>query len=173
MKQKLIFLMMCLAFTLSAVGQGIVTRQKPNGGRTLSATVTRSGDNLVLKVGNVSYTMVYVEGGTFTMGATGEQGSDADDDEKPTHSVTLSSYHMGETEVTQALWQAVMGNLPSDISSSSYDLQGSQRPVCYVSWDDCQTFISKLNSLTGLQFKLPTEAQWKYAARGGNKSRGY
>lgn len=167
MKQKLIFLMMCFAFTLSAVGQGIVTRQKPNGGRTLSATVTRSGDNLVLKVGNVSYTMVYVEGGTFTMGATKEQGKDAWGDEKPTHSVTLSSYHIGETEVTQALWEAVMGSNPSRFTGNT------NRPVEQVSWDDCQTFISKLNSLTGQQFKLPTEAQWEYAARGGNKSRGY
>ena len=107
------------------------------------------------------------------MGATSEQGSDAENEEKPSHSVTLSSYYMGETEVTQALWQAVMGSLPSDISSSSYDLKGSQRPVCYVSWEDCQTFISKLNSLTGQQFHLPTEAQWEYAARGGGKSRGY
>ena len=144
-------------------------------GRATSATVTRSGDNMVLSVGGVNYTMVYVQGGTFTMGATSEQGSNAyyDTDEKPTHSVTLSSYYMGETEVTQGLWQAVMGSLPSGISSSSFDLKGSQRPVCYVSWEDCQTFISKLNSLTGQQFHLPTEAQWEYAARGGSKSRGY
>ncbi len=141
--------------------------------RATSATVTRSGDNMVLSVGGVNYTMVYVQGGTFTMGATSEQGSDAESYEKPVHSVTLSSYYMGETEVTQALWQAVMGSLPSGISSYSYDLKGSQRPVCYVSWEDCQTFISRLNSLTGQQFHLPTEAQWEYAARGGNKSRGY
>ena len=139
--------------------------------RATSAAVTRSGDNLILTVGDVTYTLVYVEGGTFTMGATREQGSDARDIEKPTHSVTLSSYHIGETEVTQALWQAVMGSLPSDISS--FDVKGSQRPVCFVSWEDCQRFISRLNSLTGQQFHLPTEAQWEYAARGGSKSRGY
>ena len=141
--------------------------------RATSATVTRSGDNMVLSVGGVTYTLVYVEGGTFTMGATREQGSDAFDWEKPSHSVTLSSYHIGETEVTQALWQAVMGSLPSYIYSSSDDLKGSQRPVCYVSWKDCQRFISRLNSLTGQHFHLPTEAQWEYAARGGSKSRGY
>ena len=99
--------------------------------------------------------------------------------EKPTHSVTLSSYHIGETEVTQALWQAVMGSLPSDIYSpiytylATYDLKGAQHPVYCVSWEDCQTFITKLNQLTGQQFHLPTEAQWEYAARGGNKSCGY
>ncbi len=114
----------------------------------------------------VSFNMVYVQGGTFTMGATSEQGSDAYDNEKPTHSVTLSSYYIGETEVTQELWEAVMGSNPSNF-------KGYSLPVERVSWEDCQTFINKLNSLTGQQFHLPTEAQWEYAARGGNKSRGY
>ena len=141
--------------------------------RATSAAVTRSGDNMVLSVGNETYKLVYVDGGTFTMGATREQGSDASESEKPSHSVTLSSYHIGEAEVTQGLWQAVMGSLPSYISSYSYDLKGSQRPVCDVSWEDCQRFISRLNSLTGQHFHLPTEAQWEYAARGGSKSRGY
>ena len=134
---------------------------------------TRSGNNIIFTVKDITFTMVYVEGGSFTMGATREQWSDAESDENPSHSVTLSSYHIGETEVTQALWQAVMGSLPSEIFSSSDDLKGSQRPVCYVSWKDCQRFISRLNSLTGQQFHLPTEAQWEYAARGGSKSRGY
>jgi formylglycine-generating enzyme required for sulfatase activity len=110
--------------------------------------------------------MVRVDGGTFMMGATSEQGSDAYDDEKPAHQVTLSTYSIGETEVTQALWQAVMGSNPSKF-------KGDQRPVEKVSWDDCQTFIQKLNQLTGRKFRLPTEAEWEYAARGGNKSRGY
>ena len=117
-------------------------------------------------VGGVTFKMIAVEGGTFTMGATSEQGSDALDREKPTHSVTLSSYSIGETEVTQALWQAVMGSNPSNFS-------GSNKPVEHVSWDDCQDFIRRLNALTGENFRLPTEAEWEYAARGGNKSRGY
>ena len=100
------------------------------------------------------------------MGATAEQGSDAYTDEKPAHRVTLSDYFIGETEVTQALWQAVMGNNPSEF-------KGDNRPVENANWNDCQTFIRKLNSLTGKQFRLPTEAEWEYAARGGNKSRGY
>jgi len=110
--------------------------------------------------------MVLVEGGTFTMGATPEQGSNAWDDEMPAHSVTLSTYYIGQTEVTQALWEAVMGNNPSHF-------KGNNNPVECVSWEDCQEFIRKLNSLTGRQFRLPTEAEWEYAARGGNRSRGY
>ncbi|MBR4887442.1 MAG: formylglycine-generating enzyme family protein [Muribaculaceae bacterium] len=110
--------------------------------------------------------MVSVVGGTFTMGATSEQGSDAGSDEKPAHQVTLSDYMIGKTEVTQELWQAVMGSNPSSF-------KGDNLPVERVSWNDCQEFIKKLNSLTGLQFRLPTEAEWEYAARGGNKSKGY
>jgi len=118
-------------------------------------------------VGGVSFKMVAVEGGTFTMGATAEQGSDAYDWEKPAHEVTLSSYSIGQTEVTQELWQAVMGSNPSRITGNL------QRPVEQVSWNDCQTFISKLNQMTGKNFRLPTEAEWEYAARGGNRSQGY
>ena len=109
--------------------------------------------------------MVRVDGGTFRMGATPEQQG-ADSDEKPVHSVTLSPYYIGETEVTQELWQAVMGNNPSHF-------KGSLRPVEQVSWKGCQEFIKKLNKMTGLNFRLPTEAEWELAARGGNKSQGY
>ena len=126
-----------------------------------------NGAKKTYTVNGVSFTMVDVEGGTFTMGATSEQGSDADSDEKPAHKVTLSNYSIGETEVTQALWQAVMGSNPSHFKG---DLQ---RPVEQVSWNDCQTFIKKLNQLTGENFRLPTEAEWEYAARGGKSSKGY
>ncbi len=132
--------------------------------RALNAS---SASNRTFTANGVSFTMVYVQGGTFMMGATSEQGSDAHDNEKPAHRVTLSDYHIGQTEVTQALWQAVMGSNPS------YFKGNSQRPVEKVSWNDCQEFIRKLNSLTGQHFRLPTEAEWEYAARGGNKSRGY
>ena len=100
------------------------------------------------------------------MGATSEQGSDAFDDEKPTHSVTLSSYYICKYEVTQALWRAVMGSNPSEI-------KGDNLPVECVSWNDCQTFINRLNNYTGRNFRLPTEAEWEFAARGGNNSRHY
>ena len=117
-------------------------------------------------VNGVSFEMVHVEGGTFRMGATSEQEDDADSDEKPVHSVILSSYYIGKTEVTQALWQAVMGSNPSNF-------KGADLPVECVSWNDCQEFIRKLNSMTGQNFRLPTEAEWEFACRGGNNSRGY
>ncbi len=119
-------------------------------------------------VNGVSFNMVTVAGGTFMMGAT-----DAFDNEKPAHQVTLSSYSIGETEVTQALWLAVMGSNPSYFTPTNGYNQNLQRPVEQVSWNDCQTFISKLNQMTGKNFRLPTEAEWEYAARGGNLSKGY
>ena len=110
--------------------------------------------------------MVYVSGGTFTMGATSEQGSDAWDNEKPAHSVTLSGYYIGKYEVTQKLWKAVMGSNPSNF-------KGDNLPVENVSWNDVQEFLRKLNAMTGKRYRLPTEAEWEFAARGGNSSRGY
>ena len=107
-----------------------------------------------------------VDGGTFTMGATSEQQNPGSA-ERPTHRVTLGDYYIGRFEVTQALWQHVMGENPSNNKSNS------RNPVEQVSWDDCQRFISRLNQMTGQRFRLPTEAEWEYAARGGNKSRGY
>ena len=128
--------------------------------------------SLVETVKGVSFKMIKVEGGTFKMGAQNENpegvnyNSEAYSEEKPVHSVTLSDYYIGETEVTQELWEAVMGSNPSYFKES-------KRPVERVSWDDCQEFIKKLNQLTDQNFRLPTEAEWEYAARGGNKSRGY
>ena len=117
-------------------------------------------------VNGVSFEMVRVEGGTFTMGATEKQGDGAYDWEKPAHKVTLSGYSIGRTPVTQALWEAVMGNNPSRF-------KGKNRPVERVNWDDCQEFVKRLNAKTGGSFRLPTEAEWEYAARGGSKSKGY
>lgn len=112
-------------------------------------------------VGGVTFTMVGVEGGTFQMGS-----ASGDSDEKPEHQVSVSSFSIGQTEVTQELWESVMGSNPSNF-------KGTKLPVETVSWNDCQTFISKLNTLTGQQFRLPTEAEWEFAARGGTKSKGY
>ena len=115
---------------------------------------------------NLISNMIFVEGGTFTMGATSEQGLYAYKSEKPTHLVTLSGFYIGKNEVTQEEWQIIMGSNPSQY-------KGSKRPVENVSWEDCQIFIRKLNETTGLCFRLPTEAEWEYAARGGKRSRGY
>jgi formylglycine-generating enzyme required for sulfatase activity len=111
---------------------------------------------------------IRVKGGTFTMGCTHEQGSYCYDDEKPVHEVTLSDYYIGETEVTQAQWRAVMGNNPSNFTGCD------ECPVERVSWNDVKDFISKLNSRSGgVRYRLPTEAEWEYAARGGGLSKGY
>ena len=135
-------------------------------------------DEETFTVNGVSFTMKLVEGGTFRMGATSEQGNEAGSDEKPVHNVTLSSYYMGETEVTQALWKAVMGTTVSqqrDKADKSWPLrgEGENYPMYYISWNECQQFVTKLNQLTGRNFRLPTEAEWEYAARGGKKSNGY
>ena len=138
----------------------------PRRNSTHHSSGTSSTVSLSAELNKLINDMVYVSGGTFTMGGTSEQGSDAESDEKPTHSVTLSSYYICKYEVTQALWRAVMGSNPSYF-------KGDNLPVEQVSWNDCQTFINRLNSYTGRNFRLPTEAEWEFAARGGNYSRHY
>ncbi len=122
--------------------------------------------NREFTVGGVTFKMMAVEGGTFAMGATRNQGNSTTAAEKPVHLVTLSDYCLGQTEVTQALWNAVMGSNPSNFTSDP------NLPVEMVSWNDCQQFITKLNQMTGMTFRMPTEAEWEYAARGGKKTRG-
>ena len=149
-----------------AIQQNIVSQPAVAQQPVVQAPIANS-DNITIPVKDgISIDMVRVEAGTFTMGATPEMKK-PDGAEKPTHRVTLTNdYDIGKYEVTQALWKAVMGKNPSYF-------KGDNLPVENVSWDDCQEFISKLNSITGKTFRLPTEAEWEYAARGGNKSRGY
>jgi formylglycine-generating enzyme required for sulfatase activity len=109
--------------------------------------------------------MVFVRGGTFRMGRTGEQ-QNGDDDEKPAHEVTVSNFYIGKHEVTQAQWETLMGNNPSCV-------KGGSLPVEKVSWNDVQMFIERLNVATGKPYRLPTEAEWEYAARGGKQSKGF
>lgn len=119
-------------------------------------------------VNGVSFKMIKVEGGTFMMGATEEEDADYQVFKgSPKHQVTLSDYSIGETEVTQELWLAVMGSNPS---ANTGDLL---RPVENVNWFDCDTFIMRLNALTGKEFRLPSEAEWEFAAHGGNLTQGY
>lgn len=148
MKQLLIVLSGLFSLTLSAQNERV--------------SYDESNNSIIF--GNNRYEMVYVSGGSFNMGMTWDQKPDPQEKiDVPVHRVTLSSYYIGQTEVTQALWQAVMGNNPSYF-------RGAKRPVEQVNWKECQTFISRLNSMTGRNFCLPTEAQWEFAARGGNNS---
>ena len=106
--------------------------------------------------------MVFVEGGTFTMGCVG----DCWPDELPLHEVTLNSFYIAKYELTQEKWEALMGENPSSFPCTGYPLEG-------ISWDNAHNYINKLNAATGKKYRLPTEAEWEYAARGGNKSVGY
>lgn len=184
MKRNKIFSLLAallgLAVGLPAMGQGVIVYKKDG---TFQKFPYEQVDSIVTynyddpdpvmpggageyTVNGVTFKMVAVKGGTFTMGATSEQ-SNPSSGEKPTHTVTLSDFAIGETEVTQELWLAVMGTNPSQWTINL------QCPVDNVSWNDCQDFLEKLNELTGMQFTLPTEAQWEYAARGGASSKGY
>ncbi|MBR5893038.1 MAG: SUMF1/EgtB/PvdO family nonheme iron enzyme [Bacteroidaceae bacterium] len=160
-----------LAIIEKARRDSIATARKAAEDKRISDSIANELRNAFVTknftVDNVSFTMVAVAGGTFNMGS-----NDGYSDEKPVHSVTLSDYYIGETEVTQELWKAVMGSNPSYF-------KGDKNPVEQVSYNDCIDFINKLNILLagqlpdGRKFRLPTEAQWEFAARGGDKSKGY
>lgn len=140
----------------------------PSCGKPLNNQIVESetaNDSLEFTVEGVSFNMILVEHGSFMMGATPEM-SNLYNDENPVHQVTLTcDYYIGKYEVTQKLWQVVMGSNPSWFT-------GDNLPIESVSWQDCQKFIRKLNSITGRRFRLPSEAEWEYAARGGRKSHG-
>ena len=152
-------------------GPAVVTVEDKVSHQTADIKVTvnapdPTADMKTFTVNGVSFTMVNVEGGTYVMGAN-TNDSNAESKEKPRHAVSLSNYYIGQTEVTQELWTAVMGSNPSKFTDSD------QLPVDCVSWDDCQDFVTILNELTGEKFRLPTEAEWEFAARGGLLSQGY
>ncbi|MCL2131340.1 MAG: SUMF1/EgtB/PvdO family nonheme iron enzyme [Lentimicrobiaceae bacterium] len=145
--------------TAKTEGETVVTVTTKDGNKTANCAVTVR--NLYIE----DPEMVFVEGGIFTMGCTFDECWD-DGRELPTHQVTLSSFKIAKCLVTQKQWISIMGKNPSQF-------KGDDLPVEMVSWEDVQTFIQKLNIITGKHYRLPTEAEWEYAARGGNKSRGY
>ena len=152
----------------ASISGSLTSTASTSGTNVLSSSSSSpSGNTITIPVKNgISIEMVKVEAGSFNMGATPEMQAPYEV-EKPVHRVTLTNnYYIGKYEVTQALWQAVMGSNPSYF-------KGDDLPVEQVSWNDCQDFISKLNAMTGKRFRLPSEAEWEYAARGGKKSRGY
>lgn len=147
-----------------------VTYKDAEAAASLNIIQAAGATDITVNVGNVTFKMVYIKAGTFMMGAA-DDDKEANSWEKPAHKVTLThDYYMGEYEVTQALWNEVMGNNPSQYKDADGDLT---LPVENVSFEDVQEFIGKLNEKTGMKFILPTEAQWEYAARGGAKSQGY
>ena len=152
----------------ASISGSLTSSASSSGTNALSSSSSSpSGNTITIPVKNgISIEMVKVEAGSFNMGATPEMQAPYEV-EKPVHRVTLTNnYYIGKYEVTQALWKIVMGSNPSNF-------KGDNLPVENVSWNNCQKFISKLNKLTGKSFRLPTEAEWEFAARGGNKSRGY
>ena len=152
----------------ASISGSLTSTASTSGTNVLSSSSSSpSGNTITIPVKNgISIEMVKVEAGSFNMGATPEMQAPYEV-EKPVHRVTLTNnYYIGKYEVTQALWQAVMGSNPSYF-------KGDDLPVEQVSWNDCQDFISKLNAMTGKRFRLPSEAEWEYAARDGKKSRGY
>ena len=142
----------CFTATLLVVASCIYMAQDFGSIRTKTFTVN-----------GISFEMISVAGGTFDMGSNDPE---ACEDERIIKKEEIEDFLIGQTEVTQELWEAVMGNNPSSFV-------GSKNPVECVSWNDCQEFLVKLNELTGLKFRLPTEAEWEYAARGGKRSKGY
>ena len=125
--------------------------------------------NKIFTVGDVSFEMVAVHGGTFVMGTADDPDGEAGDDEKPAHKVYLSDYYLGKYEVTRELWRAVMVSDPPEISMINDDTC----PVEKISWFDAMEFIEKLNAMTGEKFRLPTEAEWEYACRAGTETKWY
>lgn len=140
---------------------------------TVSYISARSSADYLERTDSLDIPMVFINGATFEMGGSAEQGSDAEDDEK-IHTVTISPFYIGATEITQAQWEKVMGTSLRDIYdriAPSHDFErygvGPDRPIYYVSWDDATAFCRKLSALTGLNYRLPTESEWELAARGG------
>ncbi len=152
-------------------GDGVLDIKDQCPNTPMGTTVDETGcdKGLFDRITYMEKNMIWVEGGRFTMGCKKGRDGDCDDDEYPAHEVELSGYWMGKYEVTQAEWRAVMGSDPPELYNKGCD----DCPVEGVSWDDVQEFLARLNEKTGKTYRLPTEAEWEYAARGGKKSRGY
>lgn len=183
MIHRLSHLLVFLMLSLMAGAQGVVVYQKDGTSikvpyEQLDSIATfdyETSANKSITVGSHTFNMIFVSAGSYVMGASEEQ-ADPYEDELPAHEVKITKdFYILETEVTQGLWRTVMGNSPTASGpawTSGYGL-GSTYPAYYVNYSDVQSFITTLNKFTGLTFRLPTEAEWEFAARGGNRSQGY
>lgn len=165
---RLSVILMGLALSATMMAQGIIRHKTPV---TPSSTKRQSAQPAASPakqqaVAQLIGNMVYVQGGTFTMGRTSSKAYWCDDSDQPAHQVTVGSFYICKYEVTQKLWKAFMGNNPSWTKADNM-------PVEWVNWVTAQKFIHKLNAFSGKKFRLPTEAEWEYAARGGNRSHNY
>lgn len=171
------FLLSTMAATAQDVKiQGPKKPQSSNAGNRKRTNNVNSETNKKKILSELANNMVFVEGGTYMMGNNyeGEQFKSIPPDDYPAHSVTVNSFYICKYEVTQELWQAVMGQNPSGSwGNTQSQVKGSKKPVVNVSRNDCNEFISKLNMLTGKLYRLPKETEWEFAARGGKKSKGY
>ena len=193
MKRNSILLMMAL-FVCCACTGGKQDSSKPDENDSLEQTTdeaqpeipdtpaevdapeTISKTTETITINGVSITMIRVEGGRMDMGAQTEDpagknyDAEADEEDGPVHTETVGTFYLAETEVTQEFWKAVMGEGGGIIDKADFE---PKHPVCYLRSSNCMALIKRLNALTGLNFRYPTEAEWEFAARGGNKSKGY
>jgi len=156
-----------LVFLLLVVGCGGTQGQNAESDKKISERLKEqlgdAGERMTVSIKDVEYAFRWCPAGTFMMGSPSSEADRSNNETQ--HQVTLSrGFWMLETEVTQSMWESVMGNNPSNF-------KGAKLPVEMVSWDDCQEYIKKLNELkvapAGYKFSLPTEAQWEYACRAG------
>ncbi len=159
-------ILLCLTMATATMGQGIIRHDAPTTKAPAKKPATKASPARQRAVAQLVKNMVYVQGGTFTMGRTSSKAYWNDEGDKPAHQVTVSSFYMCKYEVTQQLWKTFMGTNPSWTKADNM-------PVEWVSWAMAQKFIQKLNAYSGKRFRLPTEAEWEFAARGGTRSHNY
>ena len=166
----------CKEVVLDLLGLSGTSGSRPTAGSGSTGIAVREGQDFTETAFGIDMRMIYVEGGTFVMGCTGEQGGDCENDESPTRQTTVGSFYIGMLEVTQSQWQKVMGTTiyqqQSKAGVSKTYGEGPDYPMYYVSWEEAKGFCARLSRQTGRNYRLATEAEWEYAARGGRKSEG-
>ena len=167
--KELITSFFCILSLLSLSAQDSYSSRNGDAPKALES-LSANGGNYVETAMGLNLRMVFVDGGTFQMGATAEQAKDASTHERPVREITMSPYYIGMFEITQEQWQKVMGTTVGELGHDMRGI-GADFPMYYVNWDDAMEFCRKLSEQSGKTYTLPTEAQWEYAARGGANSK--